>query len=127
MVRPILKQIENNVALNFLKENEAEKEYIIIKNKDKWFGLFLNNKLIGCWGVEIKKTYIKFGGFFILKEERGKGYGKLLAKYLIDLYGNKKIIAYCSPTTTHINCKYFNFKIVKKYKNTVCKIERKGI
>lgn len=71
-------KMEEFNALCFLRSNHAQNERVCISHADKWLCALLNDEVQGVIGILTvgKKTRIK--GFFVRKESRKNGVGKML-------------------------------------------------
>lgn len=69
----------------FVKEQNVPEELEIdgLDNEAEHFIMYLGEKPIGCARIR-KNKYAKLERIAVLKEYRGKGYGKKLTQYLID-------------------------------------------
>lgn len=85
-----IKQISNDVALEFLKENHARSEWVFVRSKDVWYGCYVNNTLAGVGGTQDKGTHIELGGLFVKPEFRNQGIATAITKVEIETNKNKK-------------------------------------
>lgn len=69
-----------------------------LPGKTTWFLMFVDNNLVGFCAEYEEKKHLFYDNFYILKEERGKGYSKILFEYRLkhSLEKKKEIRALCS-------------------------------
>lgn len=90
-----IKQVKNKKEYNkilkireivFIKEQNVPKEIEMDEfDKDaKHFIVYLKNKSIGCARIRKINNYVKLERIAILKEYRGRGFGKDLTNFLIN-------------------------------------------
>ena len=112
-----------NIANDFLIKNKVYKEQVSINPlADMFLGCYLENKLIGIVGLTSMKKTSRIKQFFVIQEERGKGFGSELLKKIIK-NTDKKITAFA----TEYSIKLFlnnNFIIKRKNSNNIYFIER---
>lgn len=118
-----IREITNQTALMFLKENKASKEVLFYRENDLWLGAFVNDTLVGTIGFKHHKDGIHLDGTYVVKEMRRKNIATKMTAFILDIIGNKKIITYARPMKALINEK-FGFERVQKLKNGTIKMIR---
>ena len=81
-------EIRKNV---FIKEQNVPVEIEIdgLDSEAEHFIAYLDDKPIGCARIRTNKNYVKLERIAILKKNRGKGFGTVLTKFLIDYCRNE--------------------------------------
>ena len=81
-------EIRKNV---FIKEQNVPLEIEIdgLDPEAEHFIAYLDDKPIGCARIRTNKNYVKLERIAILKKHRGKGFGTVLTKFLIDYCRNE--------------------------------------
>ena len=82
-------EIRTNV---FVKEQKVpiDLELDGLDQEADHFVVYLDNKMIGCARIRKNKDFAKLERIAIVKEQRNKGFGKQLTKFLIDYCKQKK-------------------------------------
>jgi predicted GNAT family N-acyltransferase len=86
-----LEQVLNIRKKVFIKEQKVPVDIEIdgLDDESEHFIAKLNGKTIGCARVRTFNNYVKLERIAVLKEHRGKGYGKQITNFLIDYYKKK--------------------------------------
>lgn len=81
-------EIRKNV---FIKEQNVPLEIEIdgLDPEAEHFIAYLDDRPIGCARIRTNKNYVKLERIAILKKHRGKGFGTVLTKFLIDYCRNE--------------------------------------
>lgn len=86
-----MKDITNEEAIQFLKDNHARKEQVAYDSADRWIGCYVKQswynltfkKLVGVIGISNTKNVARVKGLYVLKEYRRKHIGIKLARLLL--------------------------------------------
>ena len=96
----------------------AKKSGLVFCSKTDYYGLYLDNQMVGFCGVLKYKNKWVFKNAFVLEEHRGNGYHKSLMSFrLKDAQQNniKVVEATCTQMSLN-NYLKFGFRIVQTYK-----------
>lgn len=114
----IYTKINEEKALNFLKENKANKEHIYISSNELWVGAYNFDKLIGCIGF--KKNRIR--SFYVKKDFRKQGVGLELLNHIL-IYANDNSTTYATTFSKKLFEKV-GFKPIWTNKNNITFMRR---
>ena len=86
-----MKDITNEEAIQFLKNNHARKEQVAYDNADRWIECYVKQlwynltfkKLVGVVGISNTKNVARIKGLYVLKDYRHKHIGINLVRLLL--------------------------------------------
>jgi predicted acetyltransferase len=98
--------------------SDAKKSGLVFNKSTNFYGLYIDNRLCGFTGLVISSNKAIFKNHYVMPNERGNGYFKMMLSFSIDIVksmGIKTIEATCTPMSVK---EYLNrgFKVVKQYK-----------
>jgi predicted GNAT family acetyltransferase len=108
------------ISLNDISEyyTEAKKSGLVFCKSSSLYGLFVENKLVAFTGIILTPKKAIFKNHFVPKENRGKGYFKILFEFGVKL-SKELSIKTIEATCTKMSINHYmnnGFKIVKEYK-----------
>jgi len=108
------------ISLNDISEyyTEAKKSGLVFCKSSSLYGLFVENKLVAFTGIILTPKKAIFKNHFVPKENRGKGYFKILFEFSVKL-SKELSIKTIEATCTKMSINHYmnnGFKIVKEYK-----------
>lgn len=110
-----LEEAINIRKIVFIKEQKVPLDIEIdgLDSESEHFLAYLDDKPIGCGRVRTNNNYAKLERIAILKEFRGKGFGKELTNFLIDYCKKKNVKRIILHSQSHVVDFYkkFGFKI----------------
>ena len=83
------------ITYNDIKDIKIDTYGVIKKDKGKYYGLFINDKLVAFLNIWRFNKWFKLDCNYTLPEYRGNGYFTTLLKYVIELYKNYPLRADC--------------------------------
>lgn len=97
----MIKYITYDIAYNFFIKNKDRNDQITLANKGLFYGLYLNETLIGIISTNETKNTVRIKSFLVAKQYRKRGLGKeLLESVLTD----RKV---CTAFATEYSYKLF--------------------
>ena len=113
--------IEQDKALQFLRDNHADREVIFIRPCDQWIAVYDEDsfplQLVGVTGINFKKNHMSVDCSFVRSDYRRRGILKTFYAWIMDKYKDCDWVIYCRPHAAHIVKKYYGFKVVQTWKN----------
>ena len=110
--------IEQEKALQFLRDNHADREVIFIRPCDEWIATYSDSgELAGVTGINFKKTHMSVDCSFTKHEYRRQGILKAFYAWIMDKYKDCDWVIYCRPYAAHIVKKYYGFVVTQTWKN----------
>ena len=77
-------EVEESLAIEFLKTNRAYKEHISISSSDVWYACTVNDMIVSVIGKKRIGKRIRIKAFYTLKEYRNRGIGTKLLLHCLD-------------------------------------------
>ncbi len=73
--------ISNDIAIEFLKKNKANKEQVCISDSAFWIGAYDDDLLVGCVGLIEIKSVTRIKSLYVHRDFRKRNIGGKLLKY----------------------------------------------
>ena len=113
---------------NWIRER-AIGEGILINNKCKYYGAFIDEVMVGFCGILFYQDSALLKCLYVLLEYRNQGIGSALVVFQLKEIGGKGIdraIAHCTLNSLSIYQRY-GAEIVQKYKNGITKVKYENL
>lgn len=122
-----VESIPEDIAIEFLKDNNAKKDYVYIRHNDEWFGIFAEGELACVAGVTEKSGYMSIGSAYTLPEYRRKHMLLTMVTEIMEGYPPETTwIHWARPDSAKMYEKYCGFECRQILKNGTKKMVRKG-
>lgn len=110
--------IDEATAIQFLKENKANKETILIRHCDEWMAIYDNNILCSVTGIKFSKGHMGTDCSYTLPQYRNQGMFSAFYEYVMERFPDKDFVCYCSsPYTAKVLIEKYGFKKVREFSN----------
>src|SRR6185436_15169245 len=118
----VLNLLRLNTPQYFAPEEEKDLIYYLDHERESYYVLELDKKIIGCGGInfEANKSLGKISWDILLPEFQGRGLGTLLLKHRIDTLLKIKTVNKIIVRTTQLTYKFYEksgFKTVEQAKD----------
>lgn len=119
--------IKESDAIDFLRENHADREVIFIRPCDEWIAVYVGDSLAGVTGINHKKNFMSVDCTYVAKQYRGQGILKAFYAKIMSDFPDSDFVIYCRPIAAHVVKKYYGFIVTQKWSNGTekCILRRK--
>lgn len=108
--------IDNETAIQFVKNHKTKDDYIIVKDHSKWYGCFFDSRLVSVCGVDYTKCGVSLHTGFTSHSDRKCGAYSAIVARIIDDYSDKIISGYFNKHNQIVPVKY-GFHEIRILKN----------
>ena len=122
-----IREVDNETAKEFLRDNHAKDENVFVRDYDVWYGSFVDGKLVCVNGAIDEGCYVKTGSLFTLPEYRKRGHAVAVKEKLLENFKGRYIKTFSRPAAAELEEKYFGFKRGREFPNGTVIMTRDGV